>query len=280
MPGLCLARRRADRRAPAESALAVRAHAGRHGGSRRASSRGELRVALRDRALLGREKAPVRAGRRRSSRSRLSPQRSFSWSLRSRSHSPHRDPSAISCSSASLGPEPRAHTSPIRASGSVSFRFWAIAWSPPPGSPSGRFSGTSAWRSRKRCSSRSRWPQPGASRSGFCWLARKRSLPLAHLGGGNPLDHVLCVAIAMPPYLLWNLPFLLIAITRMDRAVMRWSSIGLLFSVVRSGLRREALPRRSSDPHHGSQRGKGCRRGPVRPHPGERLPLPCRRRPS
>jgi hypothetical protein len=65
---------------------------------------------------------------------------------------------------------------------------------------------------------------------GFCWLARKRSLPLTHSVAVTLWITTLCVAIAMPPYLLWNLPFLLIAITRMDHPGMRWASIGLLFA--------------------------------------------------
>lgn len=63
----------------------------------------------------------------------------------------------------------------------------------------------------------------------LCWLARKRSMPLTHSVTVTLWITILCVAIAMPPYLLWNLPFLLIAITRMDRVGMRWASIGLLF---------------------------------------------------
>jgi hypothetical protein len=69
----------------------------------------------------------------------------------------------------------------------------------------------------------------GSLALGFCWLARKRSLPLTDLVAVTLWITTLCVAIAMPPYLLWNLPFLLIAITRMARAAMRWGSIVLLF---------------------------------------------------
>jgi hypothetical protein len=65
---------------------------------------------------------------------------------------------------------------------------------------------------------------------GFCWVARKRSLSLNSSVAVTLWITTLCVAIAMPPYLLWNLPFLLIAIMRMERVGLRWASIGLLFA--------------------------------------------------
>jgi hypothetical protein len=69
----------------------------------------------------------------------------------------------------------------------------------------------------------------GALVLGFCWIARERSLPSSITVAVTLWITVLCVSIAMPPYLLWNLPFLLIATTRIDRIGPRWASIGLLF---------------------------------------------------
>jgi hypothetical protein len=65
---------------------------------------------------------------------------------------------------------------------------------------------------------------------GCCWLARKRSWPLTRAVAVTLWITTLCVAIAMPPYLLWNLPFLAILIARMERAAARWASIALLFA--------------------------------------------------
>ena len=69
----------------------------------------------------------------------------------------------------------------------------------------------------------------GALAVGLCWISRERSLPPSITVSITLWITVLCVSIAMPPYLLWNLPFLLIATTRMNRIGPRWASIGLLF---------------------------------------------------
>jgi hypothetical protein len=63
----------------------------------------------------------------------------------------------------------------------------------------------------------------------FCWLARRRGFPPLFSVAGTLWIALLCVSIAMPPYLLWNLPFLLMIWLMLDSAPLRWTHAGLVY---------------------------------------------------
>ena len=63
----------------------------------------------------------------------------------------------------------------------------------------------------------------------FCWLARRRKFPLVFSVAGTLWIVLLSVSVAFPPYLLWNLPFLLIVFTMLESAPLRWVHAGLIY---------------------------------------------------
>jgi hypothetical protein len=63
----------------------------------------------------------------------------------------------------------------------------------------------------------------------FCWLARRRGFPPLFSVAGTLWIALLCVSIAMPPYLLWNLPFLLMVWLMLEPASLRWTHAGLVY---------------------------------------------------
>jgi len=63
----------------------------------------------------------------------------------------------------------------------------------------------------------------------FCWLAHRRSFPLVFSTAGTLWILLLGISVAMPPYLLWSLPFLLLAFTMLERPSLRWAHAGLIY---------------------------------------------------
>ena len=63
----------------------------------------------------------------------------------------------------------------------------------------------------------------------FCWLARRRKFPLVVSVAGTLWIVLLSVSVAFPPYLLWNLPFLLIVFAMLESAPLRWVHAGLIY---------------------------------------------------
>jgi hypothetical protein len=63
----------------------------------------------------------------------------------------------------------------------------------------------------------------------FCWLAHRRRFPLVFSAAGTLWILLLGISVAMPPYLLWSLPFLLMAFTMLERPSLRWAHAGLIY---------------------------------------------------
>jgi hypothetical protein len=63
----------------------------------------------------------------------------------------------------------------------------------------------------------------------FCWLGRRRGFPLVFTVAGTLWIALLGISMAMPPYLLWNLPFLMLIFTMLERRPVRWAHAGLIY---------------------------------------------------